>query len=101
MAHEASPTRGSIKVSADTHAGLMRLARLHGKPLAQLLEQVRVGLERWWQERMTACEWQSYVDDNLGNADARGIIQRERDIDGVLDSASLLCPRSLADPAAR
>ena len=68
MAKQPNGTNGTAKrttlgVTAETHARVVRLARLHGKPATWLIDKFASVFERKWHGRMSANEWARYLKD--------------------------------------
>jgi hypothetical protein len=73
--------RTTLGVSAETHARVVRLARLHGKPAAWLIHKFASVFERKWHGRMSADEWSRYLKDDISPYEAQRIMARDDGLD--------------------
>jgi hypothetical protein len=73
--------RTTLGVTAETHARVVRLARLHGKPATWLIDKFASVFERKWHGRMSADEWARYLKDDISPAEAQRIMARDDGLD--------------------
>jgi hypothetical protein len=84
MKNMATP-RKMINVTADAHAALGRLAHLHGKSIAWLVEHFGTRFEQNWKSRMTEDEWRRHLDNDISLKEANEIRAREQGMEKLLN----------------
>lgn len=77
----AASRRTTLGVTAETHARIVRLARLHGKPATWLIDKFASVFERRWHARMSSSEWARYLKDDISPLEARRIMARDDGLD--------------------